>query len=933
MYTGPASGLFTNPNPFSGSPPGSLAVADDVVFIAPGVIEPRHGMGEMDSSSFGSAGSLADAIAFYGSSILVAYDLTTVAIRPAGGPFTDFDGIFEPNGNNRMRFELAARSVFFNPADGVRMYDGAKVTFAGSPQGLNITAVNAAAHGWQLPDTAVAYRYTVCRKDAFGRIIEGASSGRYVLRNSIVSTFGSSGVTRSSNVVHVTSDLPHGLATGNVVTLAPGEANFPAGAKTVTIDNVVQFHYAEVGANANATVTQNWLITRSAALTLWLPGEGHAGAGPGVVSTDDFLRVYRSEMTESYTDDSGFHPGAGITPDDSLYQCYETPYLSATDISNGFFAFNDIAPESSLEVPLYTNPNDGDGALAANYQPPLAVDMAYWQNQMWFLNTTGRHALEFTLLGTGSPDGLQLGDTVTVAFADAGPERVYTAATASAGSAFELFLYGDPGYNIAQTAQSLVQAMNADLDNENFIATYVSAEGGTPGRIRLEAIAFGDQLELTLFSSRSTPWTPQLPDFTTPLWLPPKSTNNRHAARLYRSKPGQPEAVPVTNFLQIDVDNHAGLRVVPLKYRLIVFKDDGVYFVPNTEPLDFQKLSDAVLIAPDSVAKMGDVVYCLTDMGIAAISDSGITFISVPIDNTLVDLSSPASLESLQRRTVGVGYRSARQYLCWLIEQEPGGGPFTGNTFSADNEQAFVYSTLAQGYTRYTFGARAAAVNALTDTLVVAPTNSNVLWEERKTRTAIDYVDLLYGMTPLSIDGSELAFSAGDVLAAGIEVGDAFVWRRATYLIVDVDGDVVTVLGQPIPTAGDGFHGIAKAIPTQVIFNDMTDGAPATMKFAQQCCFLFKQNAIRAVTAQFSSEVHPAIIPVDLLAKGWGEFAWGEVPWGGVVQAVRRVEPLPVGAANCCQLSVGFRTRQAFAKYAFVGIDVVSKPDTTANRG
>lgn len=911
MFSGPASGLWTNANPFNSAPAGSLAVADDVVFVAASVIEPRHGMGEMIESSFGDADSLADSIGLYGTSILVAYDLTKVAIRPSTGTFTDITGNFVPNGSNRMRFEQAARAVYFNPSDGIRMYDGS-LTFAGAPAALNIEAVNKSANGWQLPDTAVAYRYTICRKNAFGRILEGAPSGRTVLRNSIVSTFGSSGITRSGGTtVHVTTDLPHELTTGDIVTLAPGEADFAAGSYTVTVDNVVQFHYTNAGANVSATITENWLITRSAQLTLWLPGEGHAGDAPGVPDENCFLRLYRSEQTSS----------ADVTPDDELLQCYETPYLSSTDLSNGYVVVQDIAPDSSLEIPLYTNPNSGTGSLGANYQPPLAEDMAFWQNQMWYLNTTGHHVLEFTLIGTGSPNGLQVGDTITIDFDDAGPELVYTAAAASAGTDFEVFLYGDPGFNIQQTALALCQAINADTGNETITATYVSSEEGTPGRIRLESLGFDAGVAMTLYSSRSTPWTPPLPTFTTPAWPGPTSTNARHAARLWYSKTGQPEAVPIENFEQVDADNFAGLRIMPLKYRLIVFKEDGIYFVPDTLPVSHQKLSDAILIAPDSVAKLGDVVYGLTDMGICAIDDAGIRFISTAIDDTLTKLGGTASIADLRTRTLGVGYRSARQYLCWLIEQD-------GAEFSEDNEQAFVWSTLSGGFTRFTFGARAAIVNPATDTLIVAPLNDNVLLEERKAQTKYDYADLSFTIGVLDIDGSEVTCDD----ASGVTAGDVFLWAGDTFIVDSVDGDVLTLLGAPV-FAAPGVGGIFVAIETTIVFNDLTDGDPAEMKFAQQVSYLFKGNSIRDFTGLFASEIHPAQAPVVVPQKGWGEFPWGEVPWGGVLRSTRRVEPLPKGTANCCQLSVGMTTRQAHAKYSFIGIGVVSADDTDANHG
>ncbi len=235
---------------------------------------------------------------------------------------------------------------------------------------------------------------------------------------------------------------------------------------------------------------------------------------------------------------------------------------------------------------------------------------------------------------------------------------------------------------------------------------------------------------------------------------------------------------------------------------------------------------------------------------------------SVPIDDTLNALGGPDSLQALQRRTVACAYRSARQYLLWCIEKDDVGD------FSDDNAQAFVWSTLANGFTRFPFGVRCAEVDTTTDQLVVAPTDDNGLWMERKSLTTADYEDA---------DGS--------------------------------------------------------AIDTDVVFNDFTEGEPAVMKLAQQCSFLFKENGINTITAKFASEVHPAPVEVAIETEGWGEFSWGEVPWGGYVRTIRRIEPLPVGVANCCQLSVGFSTSQLRAKYQFVGLDIVSKGDTVANRG
>ncbi len=974
-------------------PKGSLRVADNVYFSAPGVIEPRRGFDELSDSEFGDADSVADAIAFYGSLTLLAYDFTRIAIRPSTGGFFNWGETFTPNGANRMRFEPAARSIFFNPASGIHVFDGEEgfstgvctdaslraldysggagdllgsseivgdtsgaagtvgivpisttagtlffslVTggpfqdgegltgdagwtadaesvdypalvitgaatefipgrhiggetsgasgvivmrqtsggdtliglstvvgtfqaeniavgtstleplMAGCPQGLNVVAINRSGDGWQDPDTAVAYRFTICRKDAFGRIIEGPPSGRTTLRNLITIPVGL--LERDTNTVDAYSTPdPSYLVTGDVVTLRPGEANFAAGAKTLTdVPAPDQAQYSEMGPDALNTVVEYLDITRSATLTLYLPDD---------VTQENFIRVYRSEMTVTATD----------VPSDELFQCYESAFLSEAQVTTGVLTFDDVTPEAVLEVPLYTNPNTGDGSLAANFRPPSAEDIVYWQNQMWFLNTTEKHSAQLAMLGVGSPDGIQVGDKLV--FVPAGgvlgvDDITFTGINPGtpAPGQFQVFLFGDPGYNIQRTAQSLAQAINDSTEDGCPYACYVSSETGQPGKLLLQARDIGDADGFSVYSSRATPWAPQLPSNTVPLWPALVSTNNRHAARLFHSKPGQPEAVPLLSYEQIDADNNEGLRLAPLNYRLIVFKTDGIYFVPTGG--GFQKLSDYVLIAPDSVQRLGDSVFFLSDQGLAVVDDAGVRLIDVAISSTLSALNASVSIDDLRERSVGIAYRSMEQYLLWTIEKDE------LDEFSDDTEQAFVFSRKANGFTRYTFGIRCGVVDKASDKLFVCPTDDNRIWVERKSLTPTDFYD----------------------------VGET-------------------------------------AIETSIIFNDFTDEQPAAMKLGQQCSFLFKENSVSQLIASFASEVHPTRVEVELNTSGWGGFSWGEEPWGGWVRTIRRVQPLPMAVANCCQLSVGLSASIAGVSFQFLGVDLQSKPDSTVNRG
>lgn len=1038
LFKGAATGLVTSPNPFNAAPDGSLARADNVVFSAPSVLEPRRGMTELVDATFGTSDSRGDSLAYYGTNLLLAYDLTKVAIRPNSGTFTDFTATYEPPSTNRMRFVPAVRSVFFNTLNGIYDYDGTGQPYlAGCPQPLSIQATNSTVQGWQTPDTAVAYRFTVCRYDNFGRVVEGPPSGRTILQNSIVSVYPTDGVTRSGGTtVHVTTEFPHLLQVGEVVNLQPGETNFPPGDKTITAvaSNGVQFDYAEAGANVSATVTQFWDITRSADLTLVLP----VATQGQPVTTANFLRVYRSDETFAATAEFPVID----TPGDNLAQCYETPALTALDIARGYVQFNDICPENFLGAPLYTNPNTGDGIGTAKYPPPKARDFVYFANRAWYANTADKHSMSLSLIGTGAPSGIQDNDGIVIkpatgsditligtttnpilttpindTFTDAavggslpaatyyyrvsaldssGDEtlastetsimvvtggtthtvtvnwiavtgavgyKVYgrttgtelliaavgavttyidTGAITPAGALpiknstgnqfFQIFTDGDPGFNIQRTAQALVAAINANTFNPEVYAFYTSGDGprDVPGQMLLVAREFGDTHSFSVYfgGAHGTAWSPQLPNIISPAFTAPASDDNRHPAGLWHSTLGVPDAVPPLNYIPIDQDNDEILRIFPLHYRLLIFKSNGIYFCGNGSDVSVTKLSDYRLLAPDSVALLDDKVYALTDQGVVVITDSGVQPISIAIDDTLTRLGNPDALTNLREKTIGLSYRSSRQYLCWMIESvlDEGGLP----SFTTHNTQAFVYSTLSGGFTRYTYGVTAAAIDPNSDHMVATPTDANYVLAENKTLTIADYTDLRFTTAASAISGDTITLDdvsfivAGDVIARQGFEDDRFI-----ILSVDADASTVTMLGEPDWNPDTGIV-IFQGISTALTFNKLTAGDPALVKMVEQVCYLFRRNTTYNTVANFSTEV--TIIPqsVDLLNDTWGEFPWGELAWGNPTQQIRRVQPLPMEIGDACQLTVGFTTRQAFSVFDFLGIDAVSRADTDA---
>lgn len=887
IFNAPVVGLVTAPNPFSQAPAGSLSRADNVRFVAPGVLGPRPGFTAEESGSFGAGGSRAASIGFYEDATLVHYGNSTIATNQSGS-FVAYSGTYATVGDApRMRFVGAVRCMFFNAATGVKMVAAdAEPVPAGNPPGLYMTGYADSNGGatWFTGNSAVAYRYTICsidERNGYTRVIEGAPSGQFVVRNDVVST---GNVVRNTNVVTVNTTEAHHLEVGDVVTRTEDLPDFAAGTFTVaSTPTGTSFTYAETAANATSSDTQHYYTARGA--TIFPRFAGYP------VTTGNFIRVYRSNNSAT----------ASIAPGDELFLTYESPFLTSTNISNGYLSISDLTPEALLGVPLYTNANV-EGLAQSNYQPPLCEDMAYWQNRMWYANTTGLQALDFAMLGVGSPNGVQAGDTLTIA-----------GTTYTADGDFVVITSGDPATNIELTARNLVEAININAQVAIW-AYYASSESDAPGKIRVVARAL-TQSAFDVFASRAASWSPQFSVNAGAAYVV-SSDPNRLPSGLVYSKLEQPEAVPPPNYLEIESPNEPILRIMPLNYRLLVFKTDGIYSVTGIDQQS--KLSEARLIARDSVAKLGNALYALCDQGILRIDDSGPVSISVAIDDIVSPLYG-AVQPTVEEYAIGVGVEAQRQYVLWLPEEEA----------DTTNTNALVYSAPSGGWTRYTHGARSAAVSP-DGHLIIGDPSANRLLVQNHSYTSDDFHDASFTVTLLSQSGTTLSLTDASDLASGDIIFDD---DDIPWIIREVDDDAntVTTLGTGDFTAGTKT--VHPAIDCDVRFNSITGGAPASFKLWQQASVLFRANELATARVSFETEVSQTETSVELDNTVWGQFEWGERPWGNPPPAIRRIEPLPLNDSQACQLAVSLQIAQADSKFEILGLVVNAKPDSEVNRG
>src|SRR5262249_54013084 len=116
-------------------------------------------------------------------------------------------------------------------------------------------------------------------------------------------------------------------------------------------------------------------------------------------------------------------------------------------------------PQSQLGAALYTNSGQ-QGASQANNIPPLSNDMCFFFGYMIYGAATTQQKFLLSLLATGAPDGIQVGDTFTITngasnFTLTGP------VTENIGAAeFQVFTGGTPADDILATKQSLIRVLN-----------------------------------------------------------------------------------------------------------------------------------------------------------------------------------------------------------------------------------------------------------------------------------------------------------------------------------------------------------------------------------------------------------------------------------------------------------------------------------------
>lgn len=877
-------GLYTAPNSLSGVPAGALSVADNIVINAKNLGESRRGQTQYGSPLSIGSGQV-NKLFNYASTLLVNYD-DKMAYDAGNGTWTNFSGTYNPpSASQKMRSLEALRNFYFTTDRGVYKIDsiGGTPRPAGAPRALGGEGSLTGASGFLLNDSAVAYRLVWGYIDANSNLVLGAPSARLIVANS----------TGGSRDVSLSFPIPDGLD------------------------------------------------------TTW------------------FYQIYRSNGTT----------GATAEPTDEL-QLVLQDNLTSGEISAKSFTVVDSTPYSLMRATLYTSPSQ-EGIAAANYQPPFALDMDVFQGSAFYANTRQKQTLSLALISVDSPSlgyftdatvdttlssttltgisstadlrvgmravGTGIPANTTIATI-AGPNSVTLSAAATAtatvsiefqdrftiggvnywaGSAedpatntFLLFNSSTPGTNINETAINLVRAINESPSNTTIYAYYVSGLEDLPGQILFEERAIGGN-SFAATSTAGSSFSPALPTSGTSV----SSNNEERQNRIYISKPGQVEAVPLFAFLDIGAANFPIDRVVALRDGIFIFKPDGIFRVSGESFSSFTVTlvdNTVALKAPESAVAFNNQVFCYTTQGIVAVTDAGVQIMSVPIENVLLELSSE-QFTNFASASFGVSYPSSRIYIFFTVQNE-------NDTFA---RQAFVYNSLTDSWSRWTMNRTCGIVNTSDNKLFMAEPDSGQIMIERKEFSNDDYADEQYTVTISSID-SGTTFTIADVtnVEAGMTIGQGT--RR--NLITALDGNVATISNTTGYVAGSAT--VFTPIRNLVEWAPIDLDAPAVLKQFSEVTFMFKNAAFQEILVGFGSNISNGVLKVPVtnntgLAQ-WGGFQWGFEPWGGVFGGQNVIRTYVSREKQRCNwLYLSLETNEAFTGFTLQGVSLNFTPMST----
>lgn len=557
----------------------------------------------------------------------------------------------------------------------------------------------------------------------------------------------------------------HGLSNGDeVVVTIPNSTNSSPVVTSFAVDDV--YTVANVTANTfDITVPATITITDTDGAK-WFASYITVSSG---MSSFDYFFVGNSEKTDITFDTQG------NTADGSWFE------ISSADNAVEYFVWFDktgttTAPTVSGKVGIRVDISAVPGGT--NVAPTVQSSIEAATNDF--------------LISEDTPGIL------TIINADTGPASDTVVGSTPPGGAFSIdkledgygedttkrFIklsgYTSVGQAVDDTARSMVRVINRNA-SEVIYAYYVSGIDDVPGAMHFERRDVADTA-FSIEANNAATGSAFNPDLT----AASTSADEEFPNRVMYSKTQQPEAVPLVNYIDVGPKDQAILRIVPLRDSLFIFKEDGIYRLTGTDTTNFSVVlfdNSVQLIAADSASVLNNEIYCLTDGGIATVTETGVGIISRPIEDAFIRISN-SNYPNYSTATFGIGYETERSYYIWTVTNQD-------DTYAT---QCFRYNTFTQAWTRWDKPEQAAVVNPSVNLIYFADPITNNVEVERKSQTRRDYAD---GEIELNINSSPILSDTTLLVsnALNIDPGDAIVQtqyvtiEQFNNLLIKLDSD------------------------------------------------------------------------------------------------------------------------------------------------
>lgn len=989
------SGLYSYPSDLSAVPPGALTVAENIILDRDSIAEPRRGFDYLYYTSAGTAYQAqfplstqrANKYFFFQNQAIAQYAVDQLAYFSSTVGWTAFSGTYTPVSNTATGTTAIGSTVVtsLSAVSGVAyggsgLVVGQQVYGAGIPYGTFVVSFTSSTVTLSQEATASAsitltFIVAKCRSASAAQnlyLTTGLGVKKLTDYNSTPTLAGvplaldlqtaiaaTTAVTASPNwantdtVLHVTTTA--GLGIGMV---GDGSGNIPATASiTALTATAITISTAAIGAGSttNFTVPATPVSANSTTYTydsvnyraLWNILDSHnnlvtgapsppwlsqnlIGAAcafnvtltiPTGITTSHYYQIYRSyAVTTSAT---------AVTPNDNEYLVFQG-FPTAADISRGTITVCDIQPQSLFGAEIYTAA-DQEGAAMANLPLPQAQDIAVFRDCMFFANTQSLQNTTITLLGVGSPAGIQAGDTITIggvayvastdelitsahfavvlAFSSAqsatttASSKTVTTSTTSLVTGMTITGTGFPQNTfITSVGASTITISNAATASGTVTATITGQTDGNPTGGQAQSI---QQTALSLvrvinrYASSTVTATYVSGTGTAPgqiflqaktyantgftvtssgraCWSPStaytgtlSTTGSIAKNGLWYSKQSQYEAVPLPYFLPVGSASANILRITALRDSLIIQKEDGTFILQGNDPTSFvlRPLDYTSILVAPESA-------VLLNNQIFCLTTQGVVSVS-EIGTPIISHPIEGNLLVLMSGE----NLTALKANCFGVAYESDRAYYLFTPASqtdTSSTQYYRWNYLTSLWTSGTLEKTCGSVNPATNLLWLGDATLNITSIERKSYTYADYADYQSTQTFVTADGQTLT-SVTEIDT--FVVGDV-VWQSATaWGIVDsIDVGAATVVLSLATSLVSGAADILAPIDVTMTWAPITFDNPGFTKQLWEGTLLFLAGFQGPGTVGFSTDITPGegTETIDGGVIGpWGLFGWG----------------------------------------------------------